>query len=84
MWFKKAPAIKPKSNQNDYQRCFSDAFNVYYIHDAAVIFVYWSCLRTTHCVGILERVILKSSSSESCHVKFVVKSLKNTYKEVQF
>ena len=39
---RKAPAIKPESDQNDYQRSFSDAFKLYYIHDTAVISVYWS------------------------------------------
>ena len=31
-----------------------------------------------------EKGVLKNSSSESCQVKFAVKSMKNTYEEVQF
>ena len=50
---RKAPAIKPESDQNDYQRSFSDAFKLYYILDAAVIFAYWSCLRSSHCVVVV-------------------------------
>ena len=36
---RKAPAIKPKSYQNDYQMSLPDAFKLYYIHFTAVIFV---------------------------------------------
>ena len=53
--FRKAPAIKPESDQSDYQRSFPDAFKLYYIHDTAVIFLYWSCLRSSNCVGVLEK-----------------------------
>ena len=41
---RKAPTIKPESYQDDYQRSFPDVFKLYYIHDTAVIFVYWSFL----------------------------------------
>ena len=56
---RKAPAIKPKSHQNDYQRNFLDASKLYYIHNAAVIFAYWSCLRSSRCRCSGKEVFLK-------------------------
>ena len=52
---RKAPAIKPESDQNDYQKSFPDAFKLYCIYDTAVIFAYWSCLRSIYYVGVLEK-----------------------------